>query len=180
MPCRASSSKGLGTWESAGRSISRVPGMAIYISESATGLPAGFVSMLRSVGVVHTAVVFLTVQRVIISGSSTLRILVDIRLHPFFLCCTDCSRLGYKTMYAAGTGGRCMRIPGDSLLLMQMTLPTFPEEERFEIEPLTMPGFFRVLCRVGYTERLMRNAAFLDSLNKALVEDIRYRALAAK
>lgn len=73
-----------------------------------------------------------------------------------------------------------MHIPGDSLLLMQMTLPTFPEEERFEIEPLTMPGFFRALCRVGYTERLMRNAAFLDSLNKALVEDIRYRALAAK
>ena len=52
------------TWESAGRSISRVPGMAIYISESSTGLPAAFVSMLRSVGVVHTAVIFLTVERV--------------------------------------------------------------------------------------------------------------------
>ena len=38
--------------------------MAIYISESATGLPAAFVSMLRSVGVVHTAVIFLTVERV--------------------------------------------------------------------------------------------------------------------
>ena len=38
--------------------------MAVFISESATGLPAGFVSMLRSVGVVHTAVVFLAVQRV--------------------------------------------------------------------------------------------------------------------
>ena len=38
--------------------------MAVFISESASGLPAGFVSMLRSVGVVHTAVVFLTVQRV--------------------------------------------------------------------------------------------------------------------
>lgn len=66
------------------------------------------------------------------------------------------------------------------MLLLQMTLPTFPEEERFEIEALTMPGFFRVLCRVGYTERLKRNAALLDSMNQALVEDIRYRALAAK
>ena len=64
--------------------------------------------------------------------------------------------------------------------LLQMTLPTFPEEERFEVEPLAMPGFFRVLCRVGYTERLKRNAAFLESMIKALVEDVRYRALAAK
>ena len=64
LPCSGSSSNVLNTWESAGRSISRVPGMAVFISESATGLPAGFVSMLRSVGVVHTAVVFLTVQRV--------------------------------------------------------------------------------------------------------------------
>ena len=60
--CRTSASAT--TWESAGRSISRVPGMAIYISESSTGLPAAFVSMLRSVGVVHTAVIFLTVERV--------------------------------------------------------------------------------------------------------------------
>lgn len=65
-------------------------------------------------------------------------------------------------------------------LLLQMTLPTFPEEECFEVEPLAMPGFFRVLCRVGYTERLIRNATFLESMNKALVEDIRFRALAAK
>ena len=64
IPCSGASSTALGTWESAGRSISRVPGMAVFISESATGLPAGFVSMLRSVGVVHTAVVFLAVQRV--------------------------------------------------------------------------------------------------------------------
>ena len=61
-----------------------------------------------------------------------------------------------------------------------MTLPTFPEEERFEVEPLAMPGFFRVLCRVGYTERLIRNAAFLEGMNQALVEDIRFKALAAK
>ena len=64
LACSGSRSSALGTWESAGRSISRAPGMAVFISESATGLPAGFVSMLRSVGVVHTAVVFLTVQRV--------------------------------------------------------------------------------------------------------------------
>ena len=64
LPCSGSSSSALNTWELAGRSISRVPGMAVFISESATGLPAGFVSMLRSVGMVHTAVVFLTVQRV--------------------------------------------------------------------------------------------------------------------
>ena len=61
-----------------------------------------------------------------------------------------------------------------------MTLPTFPEEDRFEVEALAMPGFFRVLCRVGYTERLRRNAAFLERMNEALVEDIRYKALAAK
>ena len=61
-----------------------------------------------------------------------------------------------------------------------MTLPTFPEEERFEVEALAMPGFFRVLCRVGYTERLIRNAAFLERMNQALVEDIRFKALAAK
>lgn len=57
-------SESTNTWESAGRSISRVPGMAVYISESSAGLPAAFVSMLRSVGVVHTAVIFLTVERV--------------------------------------------------------------------------------------------------------------------
>ena len=64
--------------------------------------------------------------------------------------------------------------------VLQMTLPTFPEEERFEIEALAMPGFYRVLCRVGYTERLIRNAAFLERMNQALVEDIRFKALAAK
>jgi len=64
--------------------------------------------------------------------------------------------------------------------LLQMTLPTFPEEERFEVEPLAMPGFFRVLCRVGYTEHLKRDAAFLESMITALVEDVHYRALAAK
>lgn len=68
--CRAGAGDGLpgkglaGTWESAGRSISRVPGMAVYVAESASGLPSSFVSMLRSVGVVHSTVVFLTVQRV--------------------------------------------------------------------------------------------------------------------
>ena len=78
----ALSSKSATTWESAGRSISRVPGMAIYISESSTGLPAGFVSMLRSVGVVHTAVIFLTVQRVRRSGLS----LAASIARPHFTC----------------------------------------------------------------------------------------------
>ncbi len=59
-------------------------------------------------------------------------------------------------------------------------MPIFPEDERFDVEPLAMPGFFRVLCRVGYTERLKRNAAFLESMIRTLVEDVRYRALAAK
>ena len=64
--------------------------------------------------------------------------------------------------------------------VLQVTLPTFPEEERVEVEPLDMPGLFRVLCRVGYTERLKRNAVFLETMIKALVEDVRFRALAAK
>ena len=64
--------------------------------------------------------------------------------------------------------------------MLQMTLPTIPEEERFEVEALAMPGFFRVLCRMGYTERLIRNSAFLECMNQALVEDIRFKALAAK
>ena len=47
-----------------GRSISRVPGIAVYLSEHAFGLPSGFVHVLKTVGVVHHTVIFLTVQKV--------------------------------------------------------------------------------------------------------------------
>lgn len=47
-----------------GNSISRVPGIAVYLGEHAFGLPSGFVHVLETVGVVHHTVVFLTVQQV--------------------------------------------------------------------------------------------------------------------
>lgn len=47
-----------------GRSISRMPGIAVYLSEHAFGLPSGFVHVLKTVGVVHHTVIFLTVQKV--------------------------------------------------------------------------------------------------------------------
>ncbi len=47
-----------------GRSISRVPGIVVYLSEHAFGLPSGFVHVLKTVGVVHHTVIFLTVQKV--------------------------------------------------------------------------------------------------------------------
>lgn len=49
---------------SSGRCISRVPGMAVYLGESASGLPSAFVSMLKSVGVVQQTVVFLNIKQV--------------------------------------------------------------------------------------------------------------------
>ncbi|BDA48595.1 Potassium transporter 23 [Coccomyxa sp. Obi] len=107
-----------------GRSISRVPGIAVYLSEHAFGLPSGFVHVLKTVGVVHHTVIFLTVQKV--------------------------------------------------------PLPTVPQEQRFVVRQLEMPGFYRVLCRTGYTDTLVKNPAFLDSLLQVILEEARYKALAAK
>ncbi len=52
-----------------GNSISRVPGIAVYLGEHAFGLPSGFVHVLETVGVVHHTVVFLTVQQVCLPRS---------------------------------------------------------------------------------------------------------------
>jgi hypothetical protein len=55
----------LQTWASGGRCISRVPGLAVFLADAhgGLGLPAGFVAMVESAGVVHHTVVFLTVQQ---------------------------------------------------------------------------------------------------------------------
>lgn len=53
-------------WPGGGRCISRVPGLAVYLAEgggSCRHLPAGFVGLVGSAGVVHHTVVFLTVQQ---------------------------------------------------------------------------------------------------------------------
>ena len=65
-------------------------------------------------------------------------------------------------------------------LLLQVPLPTVPQEQRFVVRQLEMPGFYRVLCRTGYTDTLVRDPAFLDSLLQVIVEEARYKALAAK
>ncbi len=63
---------------------------------------------------------------------------------------------------------------------MQVPLPTVSQEQRFEVRQLDMPGFYRVLCRTGYTDTLVRDAAFLDGLLQSIVEEARYKAMAAK
>ena len=67
-----------------------------------------------------------------------------------------------------------------ALTAVKVPLPTVSEEQRFEVRKLDMPGFYRVLCRTGYTDTLVRDAAFLDSLLQSIVEEARYKALAAK
>lgn len=64
--------------------------------------------------------------------------------------------------------------------MWQVPLPSVTEEQRFAVSQLDMPGFYRVLCRVGYTDTLMRDAAFVESLLQAIVEEARYKAMAAK
>jgi K+ transporter len=61
----ASAAVTLEVLEQSGRSISRVPGIAVYLAEHASGLPSGFVHMLQTVGIVHYTVIFLTVQQVL-------------------------------------------------------------------------------------------------------------------
>lgn len=63
----ASAAVTLDASEHSGRSISRVPGIAVYLAEHAFGLPSGFVHMLQTVGIVHYTVIFLTVQQVLSS-----------------------------------------------------------------------------------------------------------------
>jgi hypothetical protein len=59
-------------------------------------------------------------------------------------------------------------------------LPTHAEEERFEVIQLAMPGFYRVICHVGYTDSLPRDSSFLDLLLQSIVRVARFKALIAK
>lgn len=63
---------------------------------------------------------------------------------------------------------------------MQVPLPAYPEEQRFEVIELGVPGFYRVICHIGYTDSVPHNNAFLESLLQAIVTEARLKALIAK
>ena len=62
----------------------------------------------------------------------------------------------------------------------QVLLPSWPPEQRFEVTALGIPGCYRVVCRLGYADAPDKNAAFLDALLQALLQEARFQALSAK
>ena len=138
----------LQTWASGRRCISRVPGLAVFLADGRgePGLPAGFVALVESAGVVHHTVVFLTVQQA-------------------------------RTCAAHfASWQNCWLVH----VAWQVALPAIPDDQRFEVTALGAPGCYAVLCRLGYADGLSKDAALIDALVAAVVEEIRFAGMVAK
>lgn len=206
----ASKEATLQTWASGARCISRVPGLAVFLADSGLGLPAGFVALTQSAGVVHHTVVFLTVQQACTAAALLWRLShmpCSFHLPACMGCacpasCSACTKSGmaggicWKTRPARGGVAACWEPLASPRQLCsshmeiklqhwvhgcaQVALPVVPEEQRWEVTALGARGCYAVLCRLGYADGLKKDAALIDALVTAIAEDIRFAAMVAK